>query len=134
MRIMDTVDYLHDLVMPLAAAVGRREEIVLHPVCSLQKMNTADKLVSVARHFSKTVTVPLQTGCCGMAGDRGFLFPELTESATRGEATEVRQREYDGYYSTAVTCELALTQAVGKDYLSVLFLADRAMGEEMPDG
>ena len=127
-RIMDSVDYLHDLVLPLAAAVRREAEIVLHPVCSLQKMKTYDKLVSVARHFATTVTVPLQAGCCGMAGDRGFLFPELTDAATRGEATEVRQRDYDGYYSSAVSCELALTQAVGKDYVSVLFLADRAMG------
>ncbi|HEV9037806.1 MAG TPA: FAD-binding and (Fe-S)-binding domain-containing protein [Puia sp.] len=125
--IMDSVDYLHDMVLPLAAEVRREEEVVLHPVCSLQKMKTYDKLVSVARHFSKAVTVPLQAGCCGMAGDRGFLFPELTDAATRGEATEVRQREYDGYYSSAVSCELALTQAVGKDYVSVLFLADRAM-------
>ncbi len=128
LRIMDSVDYLHDLVLPLAGEVRREEEIVLHPVCSLQKMKTYDKLVSVARHFAKTVTVPLQAGCCGMAGDRGFLFPELTDAATRGEATEVRQREYDGYYSSAVSCELALTQAVGKDYVSVVFLADRAMG------
>lgn len=127
MRIMDSVDYLYDLVLPLATNIRRQEEVVLHPVCSLQKMKTYDKLVSVARHFAKTVTVPLQSGCCGMAGDRGFLFPELTESATHAEATEVRQREYDGYYSSAVSCELALTQAVGKDYVSVLFLADRAM-------
>jgi D-lactate dehydrogenase len=129
LRIMDSVDYLHDLVLPFAPGVRREEEVVLHPVCSLQKMKTQDKLLSVARHFAKEVTVPLQTGCCGMAGDRGFLFPELTDAATRGEATEVRQREYDGYYSSAVSCELALTQAVGKDFVSLVFLADRAMGD-----
>ncbi|HVS97498.1 MAG TPA: FAD-binding and (Fe-S)-binding domain-containing protein [Puia sp.] len=128
MRIMDSVDYLHDLVLPLATSVRRKEDVVLHPVCSLQKMKSSGKLVSVARHFAKSVTVPLQAGCCGMAGDRGFLFPELTDAATRPEASEARRWSYDGYYSSAVTCELALTQAVGKDYVSVLFLADRAMG------
>ena len=128
LRILDSVDFLHDLVLPLAHGVRRTEDVVLHPVCSLQKMNTTDKLVSVARHFARSVNVPMQTGCCGMAGDRGFIFPELTESATRDEAAEVRPRQYDGYDSSAVTCELALTQAVGKDYVSVLFLADRAMG------
>jgi D-lactate dehydrogenase len=128
LRIMDSVDYLHDMVLPMAAKVRREEEIALHPVCSLQKMKTYDKLLSVAKFFAKTVTVPLQAGCCGMAGDRGFLFPELTGSATRGEANEVRQQAFDGYYSSAVSCELALTQAVGKDYVSVVFLADRAMG------
>ncbi|HXB95903.1 MAG TPA: FAD-binding and (Fe-S)-binding domain-containing protein [Puia sp.] len=129
MTIMDSVDFLYELVLPRARAVSRKEEVVLHPVCSLHKMKSYEKLLAVASHFAATVTVPLSAGCCGMAGDRGFLFPELTESATRSEAFEAGQREYDGYYSSAVTCELALTQAVGKDYVSVLFLADRAMGE-----
>ena len=133
LRIMDSVDYLHDLVLPRASEVRRNEEVVLHPVCSLQKMKTYDKLVAVAKHFARSVTVPLEAGCCGMAGDRGFLFPELTNAATLGEATEVRQCRYDGYYSSAVSCELALTQAVGKDYVSIVFLADRAMGDGRPD-
>lgn len=127
LTILDGVDYLHDHVLPLTGEVRRTEEVVLHPVCSLQKMRTSHKFLSVARHFARTVTVPLQAGCCGMAGDRGFLFPELTESATNKEALEVREREYDGYYSSAITCELALSKATERHYESVLFLADRAL-------
>jgi D-lactate dehydrogenase len=129
MRIIDSVDYLHDLVLPLSGEVQRVEDIVLHPVCSLHKMGTYHKLLTVARHFASSVTVPTQAGCCGMAGDRGFLFPELTASATQREALEVRAKEYHGYYSSAVTCELALSQAVRKNYESILFLADRAIKE-----
>ena len=59
-----------------------------------------------------------------MAGDRGFLFPELTASATQPEAMEVKQRKYEGYYSSTKTCEMALSEAVKENYESILYLAD----------
>jgi D-lactate dehydrogenase len=59
-----------------------------------------------------------------MAGDRGMYYPELTASATKIEAEEVNQAEYHGYYSTSRTCEMALSQAVGKNYESILKLLD----------
>ena len=61
-----------------------------------------------------------------MAGDRGFLFPELTASATNAEATEVKQQKYDGYYSSTKTCEIAMSEAVKENYESILYLVDEA--------
>jgi D-lactate dehydrogenase len=62
-----------------------------------------------------------------MAGDRGFLFPELTNSATNAEASEVKQNNHDGYYSSTKTCEIALSDAVKKDYESILYLVEDAV-------
>lgn len=124
LRILDSVDFLHDMILPRVNPVAGRKSIVLHPVCSLQKMKTEGKFIRIARHFAETVEVPMNTGCCGMAGDRGFLFPELTASATAGEASEVRQKQYDGYYSTTKTCEMALSLAVKQNYESILYLVD----------
>jgi D-lactate dehydrogenase len=121
---LDSVDYLHDMVMPLLTVNDKKGSVVLHPVCSLQKMHTQDKFVTLANHFADKVTVPLHAGCCGMAGDRGFLFPELTEAATMPEALEVKQQKYEGYYSSTKTCEMALSQAVNENYESILYLVD----------
>ena len=126
LTIYDSVDFLHDMVIP-RVPVKIRRDIVLHPVCSLQKMNTESKFIMVAKHLAKNVTVPKYAGCCGMAGDRGFLFPELTASATYAEATEVKQRKYDGYYSSTKTCEIAMSEAVKENYQSILYLADEAI-------
>jgi D-lactate dehydrogenase len=125
--ILDSVDYMHDVVMPLLSMPNKKGNIVLHPVCSLQKMHTQDKFVNLARNFAEHVTVPMHAGCCGMAGDRGFLFPELTESATMPEALEVKQQKYDGYYSSTKTCEMAMSQAVNQNYESILYLIDAAI-------
>ncbi len=127
LTILDSVDFLHDLVLPVTPPRHTKDEILLHPVCSSQKMKTQHKLVAVAGHFSKRVVVPRNLGCCGMAGDRGFLFPELTDSATSGEAAEVMQRRYDGYYSSTRTCEIAMSEAVGENYRSILYLVDESL-------
>jgi D-lactate dehydrogenase len=62
-----------------------------------------------------------------MAGDRGFLYPEFTASATAPEAMEVKKGTYEGYYSSGKTCEIAMSEAVGKNYESVLYLADECI-------
>jgi len=125
LQIIDSIDYIHDYIMPEVQVVQKKASVVLHPVCSLQKMSGLPmKFNAIASHFADQVTVPLFSGCCGMAGDRGFLFPELTRSATGPEAKEVNANSFDGYYSSSKTCEIALTDAVGKNYQSILKLVD----------
>ena len=126
LQILDSVDFLHDMVLPKISVKQKQKNIVLHPVCSLQKMKTEDKFVKVAKHFATGVTIPKHAGCCGMAGDRGFLFPELTAAATLPEALEVQQQKYDGYYSSTKTCEMAMSDAVKENYESILYLVDEA--------
>lgn len=128
LRILDSVAFLHDEVLPRIAVRRQKENIVLHPVCSLQKMKMDRKFLAVAQAFSKKVTIPENAGCCGMAGDRGFLFPELTASATEAEAAEVRQETFDGYYSSTRTCEMAMSEAVQHNYESILYLVDEGGG------
>ncbi|SIO02901.1 FAD-binding and (Fe-S)-binding domain-containing protein [Chitinophaga niabensis] len=124
MMIIDSIDYLHDHVLQSSTTIHKKDNVVLHPVCTLQKMKLTGKLVNIAKHYANNVDVPVTAGCCGMAGDRGFLFPELTAAATAPEANEVKKHHYEGYYSTAKTCEMALSDAVGKNYESILYLAD----------
>jgi D-lactate dehydrogenase len=127
MRIIDSIDYLSEYILPKIVIKKKKDSIVLHPVCSLQHMGLENKFLSIASQLANDVTVPLHAGCCGMAGDRGFLFPELTQSATHPEAEEVKQHHYDGYYSTAKTCEMAMSDAVGANYHSLLSLVDECM-------
>jgi D-lactate dehydrogenase len=127
LRILDSVDFFHDHVKPIVTVKQKKGSITVHTVCSLEKMKTVNKFVELARHFAADVTVPKHGGCCGMAGDRGFLFPELTDSATMAEALEVKQHHYEGYYSSTKTCEMAMSKAVAQNYESILYLIDEAI-------
>lgn len=126
-RFMDSVVFLHDLVMPRVQFSRRKKAIVLHPVCSLRKMQAVEALVNVARRCADTVVVPESAGCCGMAGDRGFRVPELTESAIRDEAASLTGQTFDGYYASTKTCEMALSASVRKEYESILYLVDESL-------
>jgi D-lactate dehydrogenase len=125
-RILDSVAFAHDSLLPKLTVRRKLGSVVLHPVCSLTKMNLTPKLEGIAKACAAEVVVPRDAGCCGFAGDRGFLFPELTASATRHEAEEVCSREYDGHFSSSRTCEVGVTRATGHIYRSYLFMLEAA--------
>ena len=82
--------------------------------------------MAISKASATSTTVPYSLDCCGFAGDRGLLFPELTASATSLESAEVRDRPYDGYYSSNLTCEMGMAAATGKPYRSFLYLLEQA--------
>lgn len=128
MRIIDSIDYLYEYILPRAGTVKRKNHIALHPVCSSYKISGLDeKFKKVAEFFSHKVTIPTFAGCCGMAGDRGFLFPELTKSATAMEAKDVVNKQLDGCYSSSKTCEIAMSDNTDQNYQSILNLVDECL-------
>ena len=127
LEIYDMVEYLHDVVLEKLSLWHVKEKVVLHVTCSTQHMGLGDKMVAIARRCAKEVIVPLDTGCCGFAGDRGLLVPGLTESATKMESNEIIDIDADGYYSTSRTCEMGMTLATDKSYDSILSLLHEAI-------
>jgi D-lactate dehydrogenase len=128
LQILDGIEFAHEQILPRLGPRRRRGRVVLHPVCSVHKMELVGKLEAVARVYAAAADVPIAAGCCGFAGDRGFRFPELSRAALQPEAIEVRARAYDGYYCSSRTCEIGLTRATGKPYRSLWHLLDQATG------
>jgi D-lactate dehydrogenase len=126
LTILDSLEFLHDVLLPRLKIRPLAEDVVLHPNCSARRLGLDATMLAIARQCARSVTVPLNLGCCAFAGDRGLLFPELTASATEKEAAEVLARDYDGYYSSNITCEIGLSTATGKQYLSIVYLAEKA--------
>jgi len=89
-------------------------------------MAITPKLIRISKACSENVLVPRDAGCCAFAGDRGFLFPELTASATSAEAAQAVADPHNGYFSSSRTCEIGMTRATGKVYRSYLHLLDFA--------
>lgn len=130
LRVTDAIAFAHDVLLPRLTIRRRARRVVLHPVCAVVKMGLVPALEAVARAAAEEVVVPGSAGCCGFAGDRGFLVPELTASATRALAAEVRTIDADGWYATSRTCEIGLTRATGRTYRSILYLLDEATRED----
>ena len=124
--ILDSVEFVHSAILPRLPILRRLNSVALHPVCSATKMGIASKLVTLAESCSEEVVVPQEAGCCAFAGDRGFLHPELTRSATEPEAAELEPQRHDGYFSSSRTCEIGMTRATGKLYRSYLHMLEEA--------
>ncbi len=126
LKLLDSLEFLHDYLLPELKIQPVDEDVILHPNCSARKLGLDARMLAIAKKCAQTATVPLNLGCCGFAGDRGLVFPELTASATQKESAEVNEREYGGYYSSNIPCEIGMSEATGKDYTSIVYLVERA--------
>lgn len=124
-RVVDVVTFAAQQLLPRLKVTRSRPRLVLHPTCSSTRMDINDDLLRVAEFISDEVTVPPSWGCCGFAGDRGLVHPELTRSATRDQAAEVTSGFF-AYASLNRTCEIAMSRATGRTYVHILELLAEA--------
>ena len=122
--ILDSISYAADLLLPALDIPEKKQRIIMHPVCSVHKMNLQAKLDQIGKATAIKPVIPIAAGCCGMAGDRGFYYPGLIATATHKEAAEVNTYDAPDCYSTSKPCEMSLTAATGKQYRSVFYLLD----------
>ena len=120
LEILDSVAWAHGRLMPKLELGRRLRSVAVHPTCSTRQLGLTDQLREVAEEIADEVTVPIRATCCGMAGDRGLLHPELTAAATAEESAELAGRQHDAYICSNRTCEIGLQQGVGAPYESFL--------------
>jgi D-lactate dehydrogenase len=125
LKITDSIEFVHDQLLPHLQVNRPERSVALHPVCSAVKMGLAPKLEAIARKCSGEAFVPPGLGCCAFAGDRGFMYPELTASATTGEAADIKAHKHDGCYSSSRTCEIGMTRSTGEVYRSYIYLLEK---------
>ncbi len=125
-RVIDAVTLVREHVLPRVTVAQRIGRLALHPTCSTRKLGIDGDAHALAAAIADEVVVPDAWGCCGFAGDRGMLHPELTASATAEQAAEVVAADAEAHASTNRTCELGMTRATGRSYEHVLELLERA--------
>jgi D-lactate dehydrogenase len=117
-EIIDSIAWVHDRVLDRIAIPEKLASVVVHPTCSSRHLGLSAKLAAIAARLADDVVVPFTAGCCGMAGDRGFLVPELPASALKDTERELDDRSFDACMSSNRTCEIALQQVTGRPYAS----------------
>jgi hypothetical protein len=117
--VLDAVEWVHDTLLP-KLRVDRLRSVVVHPTCASKHLGLGPRLEATAAALADEVLVPAGASCCGFAGDRGLLHPELAAAATRDEAAEIADRSFDAYLSSNRTCELGLQQATRRPYWSAV--------------
>ncbi|MDK4336018.1 FAD-binding and (Fe-S)-binding domain-containing protein [Corynebacterium accolens] len=124
--VIDALSFTADTLLPRLETTQPVRSMTIHPTCSAFQLGMMGDVEKVARAAATEVHIPTAWTCCGYAGDRGMLHPELTESATRAEAAQVTELGAQYHASTNRTCELGMTRATGEDYHHVLEMLERA--------
>jgi D-lactate dehydrogenase len=121
--VRDSIEFVHDTVLPRVTLERQANAVAIHPVCSVRKMGTVDKLTGIAARCSAEVVCVDEVTCCGFAGDKGFNRPELNEHALRHLKPGLPDSCRAGY-STSRTCEIGLSEYAQIPYQSILYLVD----------
>jgi D-lactate dehydrogenase len=124
-EVLDSIAWVHDHLLPRLHVPRKVASVAVHPTCSASQLGLAGKLEAVARELADDVLVPAATSCCGMAGDRGLLHPELPASAMRDAAAELAATPTAEHVCSNRTCEIGLQQTTGAPYASFVLLLER---------
>jgi D-lactate dehydrogenase len=126
LEVLDSVAWAHDRLLPELTVGNRLASVAVHPSCATRHMGLTGQLQRLAAAVADEVLVPAAATCCGFAGDRGLLHPELPRAATADEATELRGREFDGHLCSNRTCEIGLQDGTGAQFESFVFALEQA--------
>ncbi len=122
LTVYEPIEFVLQFLMERLSFTRKDTSVAVHPTCSTRKMGLEGKLLELARRCATQVIWPEDIYCCGFAGDRGFNYPELNESALHGLQEHVCSCEAG--YSTSKTCEVGLSLHAGIPYRSILYLVD----------
>jgi D-lactate dehydrogenase len=133
LAVADAIEFIHDSVLSRVRLTPGAASVAIHPVCSVRKMGTVDKLAAIATRCSTDVVQVADVLCCGFAGDKGFNRPELNEHALRHLKAALPHGCGAGY-SSSRTCEIGLSEQAGFPYRSIVHLVDACASarEETP--
>jgi D-lactate dehydrogenase len=131
LEILDSVAWAKRL-LPNLEIREKLDSAALHPTCSTRHMGLERQFREIAEAMADRVVQPVRATCCGMAGDRGMLHPELTASATAEEAAELAGASHDAYLCSNRTCEIGLQGATGAAYESFLIPLERISRPQAP--
>ncbi len=127
--LYDFHEFAHDALLPRLHLTHKEGPVALHINCSVRRSASEAKLRRLIEACVDQVVEPAEVLCCGFAGDRGFVVPELTAHALRKihEALPANSREG---VSTNRTCEIGLTAETGRPYHSIAYLLEECSREE----
>jgi D-lactate dehydrogenase len=124
MYLYEPAEFIHDFLAPELEFTPIDEPIAVHVTCSTRRMGLADKIIALAGKCSRNVIVPSEVGCCGFAGDKGFMLPEVNKYALRKLRPQIEQAGVKYGYSNSRTCEIGLSTNSGIPYKSIAYLVN----------
>ena len=129
LKLYDFHEFAVDALLPRLVISKQAGPVALHVNCSVRKNGSDAKLKQLLTACVEQIIEPAGVTCCGFAGDRGFVVPELNQHALRKIHDELPANCACGV-STNRTCEIGLTAETGRTYRSIAYLLEECSRKE----
>lgn len=116
-KLYDAATFLVEKVLPALTIVNKREHLSLHIPCSATKMKAVPALTKLAEACTDDLSFT-NIACCGYAGNKGMLVPELNANGLRLLKKNIPE-SCDHGVSMSRTCQIGLTEHSGIEYQSI---------------
>jgi D-lactate dehydrogenase len=124
-QIFDSIDFIAQFCLDKIDIQPSEEPVALHITCSSQRAGISERVIQVAKLCTSNLILPRDISCCGFAGEKGLLQPELNRHALQSLASQLPEDCHMGV-SNSRTCELGLSRHTGIPFQSLIYLLDRA--------
>jgi D-lactate dehydrogenase len=134
-RIIDSIAWVHDTLLGELTVESRVPSVLVHPPCAVAHLGLSEQLSRIAGALAEEVLEATNPTCCGTAGDRGLLHPELPAAAMRPAAEELADASPSACLCSNRTCEIGLSEATGRSFGSFVLLLEaltRPAGQPAP--
>jgi D-lactate dehydrogenase len=123
-RILDSISWVHDELLDALPPAAKLDTVAVHPPCAVSHLGLTEELTALAGALADRVLAPAGPSCCGTAGDRGLLHPELPQASARSERVERGEEPAAAHLCSNRTCEIGLTAATGHEHESFVLLLE----------
>lgn len=121
LQFVDIIQFFNNKKELLTSFKQPQAEVLIHHTCSCQKMQREKEFAEVVHALAETVITPNVNGCCGSAGDKGLLFPELTASAALDCVHNYPTISENAIgVSSSKMCEISMSKAAGVPFQSII--------------
>lgn len=124
LALYEPAEFIYDLCLDKLDFHPTNEPVAVHLTCAVKKMGIEWKLAEIAKKCSNNVLIPEGVGCCGFAGDKGFMNPEVDKYALRKLKPQIEANNIKRGFSNSRTCEIGLSNNSGVPYQSIVYLVD----------
>lgn len=123
LKLYEPAEFITKYLMDKLTIKQLDKKVSVFAVCSAKKMEVDNYLYQIAQQCAKEVVI-IDSNCCGFAGDRGFIVPELNKHGLRNLAFQ--SKGCSEGYATSKTCEIGLSHHSGIEFSSIIYLVEEA--------
>ncbi|CRF49480.1 Predicted D-lactate dehydrogenase, Fe-S protein, FAD/FMN-containing [Helicobacter heilmannii] len=130
LKIYDMPIFIQEHLLPHLKITPLQEDVALYTMCAAKRLGYAQNMRDLAKACVRGEIVEhIDTGCCGFAGNKGFLTPELNDHALLDFTRFYQDKKLKKGFCSSSTCEVGLSQHSNIPFQHIAYLVDSCSDE-----